>query len=181
MYNYFVNFYNYLVSFMTTEPHPVPIAPIESGSGVETWQNVYKTIEPALVVLAEKMAALDKYMIYPELNVDNQVGKLFTDISKDFCAIQQIAIRVKNMPVADDAERLDRNKKVIDTAEYLQQESEHFRYQQREDMKRHPGVIFGRYLDTDMTRDSGAITMAQDSGAITVTSSSIPPVIIGWP
>ncbi len=173
MYNYFINFYNYLVSFMTTGtvPAPVQIAPIELVAPiepVETWQNVYKTIEPALMVLAEKMAALDKYMIYPELNVDNQVGKLFTDISKDFCAIQQIAIRLKNMPVADDAERLDRNKKVIDTAEYLQQESEHFRYQQREDMKRHPGVIFGRYLDTDMIRDSD-------------TSSSIPPVIIGWP
>lgn len=98
---------------------------------VETWQNVYKTIEHALMVLAEKMATLDRYMIYPELNVDNQIGKLFTDIPKDFRTIQQIAIRVKNMPVADDAERLDRNKKVIDTAKYLQQESSHFRYQQQ--------------------------------------------------
>ena len=135
MYNYFVTFYNYLASFLITEQpaqlsQPVPAEP------VETWQNVYKTIEPALGVLAKKMAALDKYRIYPQLNDNNQVDTLFTDISNDFRIIQEIAIRVKNMPVADDAERLDRNNKVFDTANYLQQESTHFRLQQHEYLKK---------------------------------------------
>lgn len=135
MYNYFVTFYNYLASFLITEQpaqlsQPVPAEP------VETWQNVYKTIEPALVVLAKKMAALDKYRIYPQLNDNNQVDTLFTDISNDLRIIQEIAIRVKNMPVADDAELLDRNNKVFDTAIYLQQESTHFRLQQHEYLKK---------------------------------------------
>lgn len=73
-------------------------------------------------------------MIYPQLNNDNQVETLFTDISNDLRIIQEIAIRVKNMPVADDAERLVRNTKVFDTANYLQQESNHFRRQQHEYM-----------------------------------------------
>lgn len=132
MYNYFVTFYNYLASFLITVEQQPQLSQPEPAETVETWQNVYKTIEPAVIVLSEKMAALDKYMVYPELNNDNQVETLFTDISNDLRIIQEIAIRVKNMPVADDAERLVRNNKVFDTAEYLQQESKHFRIQQHE-------------------------------------------------
>lgn len=118
MYNYLVTFYNYLLSFfMTTKP-------------VETWEDVYKTIEPSLSDLAEKMTALDKLFYCKPDGWNEQIEEMFIDVAKDFRAIQQVIIRVKNMHVVDE-ELADRNNKVSDAAIYLQHELDLFRHQQQ--------------------------------------------------
>jgi erythromycin esterase-like protein len=115
MYNYLVTFYNYLVSLFTT--------PVQAH--VETWKDIYETIDPTLAEFAEKLAALDK-LFYSSSGSNEQLETMFTDITKEFRTIQQTVLCLKNMPVADDAQRFIRNQKVYDAAKYLQQESTSF-------------------------------------------------------
>jgi uncharacterized protein YjcR len=68
--------------------------------------------------------ALDKLYHSSSSSVPNQeLETMFSDVFADFRTIQDLFIRVKKMPISDDAERLDRNQKIFDVATYLSQES----------------------------------------------------------
>jgi len=111
MFNYLVTFYNYIRSFL------FPLAAVQ-----ESWKDAYDSAKSSLEIFAEKLDALDKLFISSSLP-NQELETMFSDVFADFRTIQELFIRVKKMPIADDAERLDRNQKIFDVATYLSQES----------------------------------------------------------
>jgi hypothetical protein len=89
----------------------------------ETWKDVYASSESLLTTFAEKLKAIDKLFNSSNEVPNPELETMFSDIFADFRTIQKLIIRVKTMPVADDAELLERNEKVTSVANYLVQES----------------------------------------------------------
>lgn len=114
MFNYLVTFYNYIRSFL----FPLAAVPVVQ----ESWKDAYDSAKSSLETFAEKLDALDKLFISSSLP-NQELETMFSDVFADFRTIQELFIRVKKMPIADDAERLDRNQKIFDVATYLSQES----------------------------------------------------------